>query len=339
MGQEVFVPSDEETEEPGEETGDVADADLVAAAEAALKGAEKPEAKELEPERDEHGRFIRQEAKPKAKAQEKPAAEKPSSVIARELAKREAARQEESAYKSKAAELEKVSGQLQSFQEQLQQQAAELARERQELLAARRDPAAFMKTVGWTADQFIDSATRAKDPAYQEAIALREELSKRDTVLDEVRSELKALKAKAQSYDDATKAAQSQQELQEFWTSIPKDSPAWQDYEDQDDMVYFAKKVRQKYYDATGRVASPKQIGEYLHYKALERRAGASAPTAEQKPNAGKTKAKVPRALGGTEASERRAGGNAKHIHDMNPDEERAYLMDVASNAIAGGGD
>ncbi len=333
---EPFIPAEEETDAP-DDGADVADADLIAAAEAAVREAEGAK-EDGEKERDEQGRFkpapVAQ--KPKEKA---PAAEKPSSVIARELAKREAARAEESQYKGKLAEAEQILAKVKEGAADLARQQQEIAREKQALADARRDPAAFLRQQGWTADQFIDNAVRSKDPAYQEAIALREELSKRDAGIDELRRTVAALQAKADGHDKAGQQAQMQAELSEFWASIPQESPVWQDYEDKDDIVYMARKARQRYFDQTGKVASPKQVGEYLHYKALEKRAASPAQTTGQKLNAGKTKAKVPRALGSGDASERRAGNGAKHIHDMTPAEEREYLMDVANNAVAGSGD
>lgn len=341
MGQLPYVPGDDEEEETeaGDATGDVADSDLVAAAEAAFKGVENadPKPKEEpkkavdleEKPRDEKGKFV-----PAKKEEPQPA--KPSSIIARELAKREAAHAEERGYKSKVAEAENMFSQARTLLQQVQSQAQDLAKEKAALLEARKDPAAFMKTVGWTAEQFIDNATRAKDPTYQETLALRELLSSQSSVIEELKQTVSSLQAKAKTYDEQGEKAKAQAEVQEFWTSIPQDSPMWEDYEDHDDILYFAKKVRQRYFDATGKVASPKQVGEYLHYRALQKRAGAPEQSAGQKPVAGQRKAKVPRALGGSDASERRGGNGVKHVHDMTPDEERQYLMDVATNAVTG---
>ncbi len=331
---QAIAPDDDEEASSGN-TDDVADSDLIAAAEAAIKGEGADAAKD----RDEQGRFLKGQApveKPKAK---EAAPEKPSSIIARELAKREAARAEESQFKGKLEEVKKAHAEVEQLRAQLQTQAAEVARERQQLAEAKRDPGAFLKQQGWSADQFIDNAVRAKDPAYQESVALREVITKQDGVIANVMAKLEALEAKAKSYDEQGQKNQQAAEVQEFWTSIPKDSPVYQDYDDRDDILYRARKVRQDYFDKTGKVASPKEIGEYLHYKALEKRAGTPAQPAGSRPNAGKTKAKVPRALGGSDASERRAGSGAKHIHDMTPDEEREYLMDVAAGAVTGSGD
>ena len=340
---EPYVPKEEDEDES---LGDVADADLVAAAEAALKGVDPPDPKpakakveapkEEEPERDEHGRFLKRDAAPqKPKPKEEAEAEKPSSVIARELAKREEARAE----KTKLAEVEKAWERIQQIEEKLKSEAAELAKERQAIAEARKDPAAFLAQNRWTADQFIDLATRAKDPVYQESVALREELSKRDAIIEELKAGVAELRAKADGYDKQTAQSQVQAEVNEFLGSIPKDSPVWKDYEDREDLLYFAKKTRQRYYERTGKVASPKELGEYLHYKALQRRAESPAEPAGGKPIAGKSKAKVPRALGGTESSERRPGSGAKHVHDMTPAEEREYLARVAEEAVLGTSD
>ncbi len=333
---QAYAPTDDDEETPNDDAGDVADADLIAAAEAAIKGESTDPAKE----RDEQGRFQKGQApvkveKPKAK---EAAAEKPSSVIAAALAKREAARAEASQFEAKLEEVKKAQAEVEQLRATLQAQAAEVARDRRLLDEANRDPGGFLKAKGWTADQFIDNAVRAKDPAYQESVALREELGKRDTVISTLTSRLEAIEGKAKSFEEQQQKAHNANEMREFWSAIPKDSPVHQDFEDQDEVIYRARKVRQDYFDKTGKVASPKEIGEYLHYKALERRAG-TPKSPGPVPSAGKTKAKVPRALGGSDASERRAGQAPKHIHDMTPEEEREYLMDVATGAITGSGD
>jgi hypothetical protein len=333
-----YIPNDEEESDAASDLGDVADADLVAAAEAAMRGGEPDAQKEGEKTRDEQGRFVKEAPKAASEKPKEAAKEKPSSVIARELAKREAARQDESQYKAKIAEANQLHAQVQQLHAQVQAERAALAKEKEELTRARRDPAGFFASQGWNAEQAIDLATRAKDPVYQETVALREELAKRDSVLHELRQTVHALKAKADGYDKQTEEAKSAHEMQSFWAAIPEDSPVWQDYEEKDDIVYFAQKVRQRYFDKTGKVASPQEVAQYLHYKALQKRAP-SAQTAAQKPNAGKPKAKVPRALGSNDTVERRPSNGAKHIHDMTPDEERQYLMEVATASVTGASD
>lgn len=333
---EVYAPTDEEDDKAAI-PGDVADSDLIAAAEAAARGEEPP--KPEEKGRDEQGRFVKQEAKPAEAPKPKEAAkEKPSSIIARELAKREAARADKGQYEARMAEAERLHTQAQQLFQQIQQDREALAREKAEIAEARRNPAAFIAKQGWKADEFIDIATRSKDPIYQETVSLREQLHQTHSVINELRQEVLGLKAKAAGYDKQTEQAQRQAELDSFWAAIPDDSPVWQDFEDKDDIVYQAQKVRQRYFDQTKKVATPQEVAQYLHYKALQKRDPASAQTAA-KPNAGKTRAKVPRALGGSDASERRPGNGAKHIHDMSADEERQYLMDVGTAVLTGGSD
>ncbi len=342
---EPYVPSDDE-ETTTDGLGDATNDDMIAAANAALKetGAsleddKKPREKtEIEAERDEKGRFLKPPKPVEKPATKTGAPEKPSSVIARELEKREARRAEESEYKGKTAEAEALMNKAQGILGRLEErERGVLQREREVndfLENMQRDPMAALKRVGWTADQFIHNAERAKDPNYQEVLELRGELAKRDAMISKFETRLNGLEEYKNQYESQGKQQQAQAELNQFWQSIPQDSPVYQDFDDQDDIIYRARKVRQQYFDRTGKVASPQQVGEYLHYQALQKRNGAPAETAGQKPKAGQTKAKVPRALGSSEASERRSGGTAKHIHDMTPAEEREYLMDVAAGAI-----
>ncbi len=310
---------------------------LIAAADEALKDAPAEEAKS--DGRDEKGRFLKPTdlAKPKVE-------EKPSTAIARELARREARREEETSYKSKMAEAEQVLSRARAVADEMAEERAAIKREREEVEAfkatVRRDPMAAMKEVGWTAEQFITNAERARDPNYQEILETRSELSKRDALIEKLTARLDDYDARGKKYEEQTKAQQAQAEVSEFWTSIPEDSPLWANerYEDRDDIIAHARKVRQQYYDKTGKVASPKEVGEYLHYLALQRKV-APAQTAGRKPGqAGQTKAKVSRAIGSSDSSERR-GGNGKHIHDMTPEEEREYLMDVAKSAVSDSAD
>lgn len=344
---EPYVPSDDEETEAGA-LGDASDDAMIAAAEAAMKGegddkpkADKPKA-DIEAERDEKGRFLKPpKVVEKPGEKEKPKDSKPSSAIARVLAEREARREEESSYKSKMAEAEALMNKARGVIDHISQREAELSKREREvnefISNMQRDPMGALKRAGWTAEQFITNAERAKDPNYQEVLSLREELQKRDALISKFEARLNGLEQYREQYENQGKQAQAQEEVRQFWSSIPQDSPVFQDYDDQDDILYYARKVRQQYFDRTGKVASPQQVGEYLHYRALQKRSGVPAETAGQKPKAGQTKAKVPRALGSSEASERRSGGGPKHIHDMSPDEEREYLMDVATNAISGG--
>jgi hypothetical protein len=349
MATDVFVPVDDEEDgevQAGAEPTKDDDArdDLIAAAEAALKS----EGQELEQEeRDEKGRFKPKppQEKPKSekpKEEAKPQDEKPSSVIARELAKRNERREAESSYKAKVQEADQVLARAREAAATLEKERAELAREREEIqrfkTTIQRDPMAAMKEVGWTADQFINNAERARDPNYQEIVSLRGELSKRDEVITRLTSRLDRLDEVEKKYATQAEQQQAEAEVKAFWSSIPEGSPVFNDdrYDDEDDILTHAKKVRQKYFDKTGKVASPQEVGQYLHYQALKRREGVPAETAGRKPGqAGQTKAKVSRALGSSDAQERRGSNGIKHVHDMSADEERQYLMDVAENALA----
>lgn len=339
MSDKPYVPGDDDAEET-DAGGDPSDEALIQAAEAAMgKPEEKPKT-QIEAERDEKGRFLKP-PKVVEKADDKPKDDKPSSVIARELAKREQRREEESAYKSKMAEAEGLMEKVRGMASRLEEREQRVAQREQQAEAflqnMQRDPMEALKRVGWSADQFITNAERSKDPTYQEILGLRGELQQRDQLISKLEQRLNGLEEYKNQYETQTKQQQTQAEVREFWTSIPQDSPVYQDFDDHDDILYYARKVRQQYYDRTGKVASPQQVGEYLHYRALQRRSGVPAETAGQKPKAGQTKAKVPRALGSSESSERRGGGGPKHIHDMTPEEEKEYLMDVAANALSGG--
>lgn len=343
---EPYVPSDDE--ETADDLGDATDDAMIKAAEAALKGEageeapKKPKA-EIEAERDEKGRFLKPPKVIEKPEAAKPKDEKPSSQLARVLEEREQRRAEESGYKAKMAEAESLMQKAQSVIGRLEERERDIVRRESEvndfLARMQRDPMEALKRVGWSAEQFITNAERSKDPTYQELMALRDELRKRDTVIEELKGGLSSLQQYKQQIEEQGKQHQAQQEIREFWSSIPQDSPVYQDFDDADDILYYARKVRQQYFDKTGKVASPQQVGEYLHYRALQKRNGVPVESAGQKPKAGQTKAKVPRALGSSEASERRGGGGTKHIHDMTPEEERAYLADVATEAIAGIGD
>lgn len=348
-----FVPADDADDDVTPETttketaatldANDRDAMMKAAEEAMRDGAEDEDPlkkTDEEKTRDEQGRF-KPTAKPKA---EKPRDEKPSSTIARELAKREAQREEQVAYKGKMAEADQVLSKARQALDSITNREQQVAQKEQEigsfLRDMQKDPMQALKRVGWTAEQFIDNATRSRDPNYQEVLQLREELSKRDQAAQTLAQRLERLETKAKEYDNQGTKQAADREVQAFWAAIPEDSPILKNdrYEDQDDIIAHARKVRQQYYNKTGKVASPEKIVEYLHYLATEKLTGRPQETSGRKPKAGEIKAKVTRALGSSDAAERR-GGTAKHIHDMTPDEERQYLVDVANSAIAGDDD
>lgn len=345
---EVFVPTEEEESEESDalETPAAERDALIRAAEEA--GAESEES---ESDRDEKGRFKKpaEAAKPPVQApKKKPEGEAPSSVIARELARRSERRQEENGYRAKIQEAEtllaRAQEQAQAVVQERQAYAAKMKEVDDLLSTIRRDPMGAMQKMGWTAEQFIRNAERQNDPNYQELVTMQGELAKRDEMIDKLTRRLDRLDEVETNYAQQAQQRQAAAEVEAFWSSLPEDSPLFTDdrFEDRDDILLRARKVRQKYFEVTakknggrGKVASPEEVAQYLHYEALQRRNGAPAGTAGQKPGqAGQTKAKVPRALGSRDATER-LGGQPKHVHDMTPAEERQFLMDVANQAIA----
>lgn len=353
MAEEVFVPTDEAEENEATETPEDERDAMIRAAEAS--GVENTE--EEKSDRDDKGRFKKTEAE-KAKASQqangakgKPGVDPkdpPSNAIAKELAKRNERRQEQSEYRSKAQEADQLISQVKSRMAAIEQRESEVSAKMQELnetlASIRRDPMGAMQKMGWKAEDFIRNAERQNDPTYQEIIGLQSELSKRDEVIDKLTKRLDRLDDVEKNYSTQAKQVQAQAEVQEFWASLPEDSPVFTDdrFEDRDDIIARARKVRERYYNATidprtgeGKVATPKEVAQYLHYEALKRRDGAPKQTSGLKPGkAGQTQAKVPRALGSGDSSERR-GGSAKHVQDMTAAEERQYLIDVANQAVA----
>lgn len=286
------------------------------------------EAGEGEEEVDQTGTLKTKAAPPKKAAPS-------SSVIAQELARREAKRSAEGDYQAKVAEANAAAAKAQEMVDRAHKYQLDSQKELADLQQAKKDPIAFMQKMGWDADTFINEAMRRKDPNFQAVNgAMEAELSKRDAVIAELRAGLAELQGVKKGYDNERETIAQQQATQEFWASIPKDSPLLTE-EEQDVIIYKANKVGDEYKKRTGKVATPTQIGEYLHYQALQRRQGAAAKPAEQKPDTGKSKVKVPRSLGST-ATSGRTSGPAKDFRDMTDAEQREYLIVVASQAVTG---
>lgn len=351
-----YVPADDDAGDepvktstsPNVEEQNARDA-MVAAAEAAMReGAddsdddplEKPKAKPVEEETEEEPEekkpsVEQKKVSPKKDEQPKGA---PLSELAKVLHKREQKRESEEQYNAKMAEADAVLSRAKGMYAQLQEELQEARQAKQtalqQLEAIKRKPMSAMKELGWNPEEFVDNALQEKDPNYQRFVQLQGALSERDQRIDKLTSLVEQLVHKAKQYDEQTAQHQQQAEVQEFFASIPKDSPVWEDYDDEDDILYFARKVRTQYKERTGKVASPKELGEYLHFRALQKRSASAEPAGHKPKQAGQTKAKVSRALGSSDASERRSNG--KSINDMSRDEERDYLIAVAEAALHG---
>lgn len=356
-------PEDMETEQSGskEFTGTVDEMNdrdaMMKAAEAAMKEAptedgdpeeEKkpsPEQKKAsvsrdtdeEPEKDESDKDKEESPpKPKAKAKEKEPEQKeePLSKLAREIRARENARKIEAEVEGRLSEANTIMQRARGMWNEVQSAREQLQKDMAELAAFKKDPIAAMQKFGWTPEQFIDAATRSKDPSYQDKVALEERLAEERNERKKLEEKLDALYKRAESYEEERGTVAQQQATQRFFQSIPENSPARVVWDDSD-LVSRANQVADAYHKKTGRVASPEELGEYLHYEAQQRlrRMGAPGELPGQQPqNAGKVKANGSRALSARDASERHGG--AKQLSDMTGDEERAFLIRVAEEAI-----
>jgi hypothetical protein len=318
------APPGEESDDDGEEKS-------------APKKPEVSRETDEEPEKDESDEEEKKvEPKPKAKAKDGEAEKKeePLSKLAREIRARENARKLEAQVEERLGEANSIMERAKGMWNEVQSARQQLQKEMQELAAFKKDPIAAMQKFGWTPEQFIDAATRSKDPAYQDKIALEDRLAEERAARQKLEEKLDALYKRAESYEEERGSVAQQQATQRFFQSIPQDSPArvvWDDSE----LVSRANQVGEAYQKKTGRVASPEELGEYLHYEAQQRlrRLGAPAEHAGQQPqNAGKVKANGSRALSARDASERHGG--AKQLSDMSGDEERAFLIRVAEEAV-----
>jgi hypothetical protein len=324
---------------------------MLKAAEAAMKEAPADEGEETEtpapkkvsreteeePETDpeeEQEEEPKPKPKPKAKEEDSEKKEEPLSKLAREIRARENARKIEAEVEHRLGEADQIMSRAKDMWGEVQKAREQLKAEMAELAAFKKDPIAAMQKFGWTPEQFIDAATRSKDPTYQDKVALEDKLAAERAEREALQRKVDELYERAKGYEEERSTVAQQQATDRFFEAIPENSPARVLWET-DDLVARANRVAEQYQKRTGKVASPEELGEYLHYEAQQRlgRVGAPAENAGQKPqNAGKVKANGSRALSARDASERHGG--AKPVSDMDGDEERAFLIRVAEEAI-----
>lgn len=364
------------------ETPDGDHGDELAAAKAAVKLALQEEGKKAAKETKEHlakdpmaprergpdGKFVKDESredeedggeeggdKPApAKAPSKPAkaVQDEAAEEASQLRKVLQERKETARFKAEAAaEVEKLRNEARTFYQQLQQEKAELAREKQRIEMLRKDPLRAIKENGWDPEEFILDIANDGTPEGQARRAQRELQQSINELHDWKAQQAAQLEEQKVQQANAQKAQFRNQIEQEFLRTAGARTPEGTHknphlvamYKDTpEDLVDQADRVAEKYRKATGQEATFGEIAEYLEerahkwYKSLSSGSApqAGAPVTKGKPTPGNATGK--RSLSPSGSSERRSLGNT--LKDLDGDERREAAMEAVRAAIHASG-
>ncbi len=258
------------------------------------------------------------------------------------------ARKEQAKFKAEAAaEVEKLRNEARSFYQQLQQERAELQREKSRLEMLKKDPLKAIRENGWDPEEFIldiasdgtpEGKARRQQREYEAKIAELEGWRKEQQEAS-VRQQEEAEKyQKAQFRNNVEqeflRTAGSRKEdgnhRNPHLVAMYKDDPA--------SLVSQADHVAERYRAATGRDATFGEIAEYLEeraakwYKSISNGSAPQdgAPVTKGKPTPGSATGK--RSLSPSGSSERRSLGTA--LKDLDGDERLAAARDAVRVAI-----
>lgn len=282
-------------------------------------------------------------AKDLAKAKPEAIAEEPRTIshIAKVLQERKEKQRERIAREESRSEATaKVEAERATFaqqQAQLAQERQQVAAERERLMATAKDPFKIAELTGKSHADLANDLAMAGSPEWQ--------LSQR------IQSQLEALKEQqaqqSRAWDQHQQALKAQAEQASMQTQIATErsfidhSGNAETYPhfarlEPDERLAFGYHTAKKYYDATGKVASDKEIAEYYESRfsgESDTQVGTSSQS-KTNGNATKVKANAPRTLSNSVASERRSSPKAPS-NDLRGEDLRKELVAAAKEAAA----
>lgn len=262
-------------------------------------------------------------------------------------------RKEAAKYKAEAAaEVEKARNEARQFYQQLQQEKAELAREKARLEILRKDPIRAIKENGWDPEEFILDIANDGTPEGQAKRAQRE-LQSQIAELRQWKQEQAEAAVKAQERAAEHAKAQQRRNVEQTFLNTAatrKDDGSHKNThlvsmykDDPEGLIIQADLVADKYRRATGQEATFQEIAEYLEeraakwYKSMSSGSApqVGAPVTQGKPTQGSATGK--RSLSPNGSSERRSLG--VKLEDLDGDERRSAAMDAVRAALHASGE
>lgn len=330
--------------------------DLIAAADAAIKGEpeptpetakETPAAKEA-PERGADGKFLPRQAEAKGPAPaapdkpaepEKPTDEEENAPALEKILK--AREQAQKVREDSQSEAEKIRADARKAAEEEAAKIIAEARRKvdEELGRLRTDPLEAIKRIGWDGQKLVDEVTKEGTPEWRAQKALEAKLAELDAKTksyDEYVEKQRAAAAQAEAEQRAHRQAQAEKVFLET-TASAESCPSLHAMYDADEIIQRTYALAARIRNETGHVASDAELAEYLEHGARKRlealRQQVGAPAAKQAATQAKAaKTNGSRTLNAANGSERRAA--PRPISEMSRDEARAALIAEAEEAM-----
>ncbi len=315
------------------------------AADGKFKSDKDPAEQELEDAKAKLADESEPKAKPKAKAEDEEA-----SQLRRALQERK----ESARYKAEAsAELEKMRAETRQFYQQLQQEKAELVREKQRLEMLRKDPIKAIKENGWDPEEFILDIANDGTPEGQQRRQQRELQAQIAELANWRKEQAEVAQQQAVERENSQRSQYRQNVEQQFLRTAgarTNDGKHANPHlvakykNDPEGLVAEADRVANRYRDATGQEATFQELTEYLEEREAkwykEMRDAESAPqdgvaVTQGRPTQGSATGK--RSLSPAGSSERRSLGTA--IKDLDGDERREAAMEAVRAALHASGE
>jgi hypothetical protein len=300
------------------------------------------------------------EPPPPAAAKEEPAEDESTlPALARSIRQREReqAKRDELAAERAAAEREKAEAAAERAAAKAEREAAAKERAEAQAHAAKlqrilADPRAAAKEIGWDEEKLSAFAAAAVEEGKPETVAMRKLMERdaaREKELAEIRAwrdeQTKAEQARAEQQRQAAEAAEVQSIHRELLSQVSTEKTPhiiaeledigrrleWTPEELRDQFISRCYRIAADYKKRTGQVAQIPEIVEYLEYGAAERRGAPAQQASAETGQPAKAKGNGQRSLSAAAASERRA--SPKPIQDMDPDEEKDFLVKLIQDA------
>jgi hypothetical protein len=316
---------------PGTEYDEVSDADLIAAAQEAGGAASVDVAAEA----------TAAGTPPPAKEAGEAAADPDEPAIAAVIRAREKAFAERQQGHNDAAEMR---AQAQQEAEQIRAAARKQAAADYEAdLQARRSkfkesPISAIRELGWQTDEMVDAVAREGTAEWKAMRAIQQELAETRAQagsVDKVKADFAAFKQQIeQERSNGARRAVEQAFMEQH--AAPDKTPYLHKRYDPEEIIAKAHKLASDW-SAANIPFAHSDVAAYLEHQARARIAGTPAQQVSAvSGTATKVKANGSRTLSPSNGSERRA--SPKPIDEMNPDEERAALIEAAREARRLGG-
>lgn len=225
---------------------------------------------------------------------------------------------------------------------------------RQQLEALRTKPLEAIKQIGWNTQDLVDQVTREGDPQWQAMQQLRAQQEQIGNQVKTAEERAAAAEAAAKQHVEQLAMAQRAAAEQEFLGLATQQAPSVRKAAEEFARVASMNgipttpeqvMIRRAHeaadaIKATGRVATPATVVQYLEYVTAQSMGGGAvgqvADTSQQAAAAQNSRptgrANGTRTLHAAGASERRSA--PKPIHDMSPAEERQALAEAAAEAM-----